>query len=147
MRVEVQNTQAVADALRKYGKDAEREIGRAIDKMGLAVTSDVKRKIQRGPKTGKIYKRKNKDHQSSRGINDMSEAPATDTGLLVSAGQFYTNKINPMTIEIGSRSAYAGYLEFGTKKMTKRPAWIPSIEQNRAKFNDWIEDALRKAAR
>jgi phage gpG-like protein len=141
MRVEVQNTQAVADALRKYGKDAEREIGRAIDKMGLAVTSDVKRKIQRGPKTGEIYNRRGKQHRASR----AGEAPATDTGTLVSS--VYTSKINSLTIEVGSRLDYAYYLEFGTVNIDPRPAWIPAIEENRSKFNDWIENALRKAAR
>jgi len=141
IQVKVENTQAVADALRKYGKDAEREIGRAIDKMGLTVTSDVKRKIQRGPKTGEIYNRRGKQHRASA----PGEAPATDTGTLVSS--IYTSKINPLTIEVGSRLDYAYYLELGTVKMDPRPAWIPSIEENRAKFNGWIEDALRKAAR
>ena len=142
MRVKVQNTQAVADALRKYGKDAEREIGRAIDKMGLAVTSDVKRKIQRGPKTGEIYNRRGKQHRASA----PGEAPATDTGFLANRS-IYTSKINSLTVEIGSRSSYAGYLEFGTMKIAPRPSWQPAIEENRAKFNGWIEDALRKAAR
>ena len=141
MRVEVQNTQAVADALRKYGKDAEREIGRAINKMGLAVTSDVKRKIQRGPKTGEMYNRRGKQHRASR----EGEAPATDTGTLVSS--VYTSKINSLNIEVGSRLDYAYYLEFGTMNMDPRPSWQPAIEENRTKFNDWIEDALRKAAR
>jgi len=141
MRVEVQNTQAVADALRKYGKNAEREIGRAIDKMGLTVTSDVKRKIQRGPKTGVIYNRRGKQHRASA----PGEAPATDTGTLVSS--VYTSKINSLNIEVGSRLDYAYYLEFGTMKIAPRPSRQPAIEQNRSKFNDWIEDALRKAAR
>jgi len=141
IQVTVENTQAVADALRKYGKDAEREIGRAIDKMGLAVTSDVKRKIQRGPKTGVIYNRRGKQHRASA----PGEAPATDTGTLVSS--IYTSKINPLTIEVGSRLEYAYYLEFRTINIEPRPSWQPAIEENRAKFNDWIEDALRKAAR
>lgn len=141
IEIKVQNTQAVADALRKYGKDAEREIAKAIDKMSLTVTSDVKRRIQRGPKTGKIYNRRGKQHRASA----AGEAPATDTGTLVSS--VYTSKINPLTIEIGSRLDYAYYLEFRTINIDPRPAWRPAIEAARPQFDKWIEDALRKAAR
>ena len=140
VEIRVENTQAVADALRKYGKDAEREIAKAIDKMSLTVTSDVKRKIQRGPKTGKIYNRRGKQHRASR----EGEAPATDTGTLVSS--IYTSKISKLTSVVGSRLDYAYYLEFGTINIDPRPSWQPAVEENRAKFRNWIEDALRKAA-
>ena len=141
IEIKVQNTQAVADALRKYGKDAEREIEKSIDKMSLTVTSDVKRRIQRGPKTGRIYNRRGKQHRASA----AGEAPATDTGTLVSS--VYTSKINPLTIEVGSRLDYAYFLEFGTMRIDPRPSWQPSIEAARPRFDNWIEDALRKAAR
>lgn len=139
--IRVENTQAVADALRKYGKDAEREIGKAVDKAALTINGDVKRMIQRGPKTGTIYNSRGKQHRASA----PGQAPATDTGTLVSS--VYYTKINPLTSEVGSRLDYAKYLEFGTMNIAPRPSWMPATEAVRPKFDRWIEDALRKAAR
>jgi hypothetical protein len=46
---------------------------------------------------------------------------------------------------IGSRLAYAYYLEFGTMRIAPRPSWMPAVEANREKFNRLIEEGLRRA--
>jgi hypothetical protein len=139
-RLEITGTQDVAEALRKYGKRAEDLISKAVTATALQVDGDIKRSIQRGPKTGRTYNRRGITHRASAG----GEAPATDTGSLVSSITF--RKVSPLTSEVESRLAYAAYLEFGTQKMAARPAWVPAIEKARPDFARRVADAIRKAA-
>jgi phage gpG-like protein len=136
----VENQQSVYDALMKYGQKAEKEIAKAVVATALTVNRDVKRAIQGPPKTGTIYSRGSKNHQASA----PKEAPATDTGALVSS--IYFKQPNNLTAEIGSRLPYAYYLEFGTKNMEPRPSWLPATEKNTPLFQKLIDAALRRAA-
>lgn len=138
--LQIENMDAVRAAIRKYGKDAEREIGNAVKAVALAVNGDVKKAIQRGPKTGIIYTRGSIEHQASA----PGEAPATDTGTLVSS--IYYEQDNPLEATVGSRLAYAYALEFGTLRMEPRPSWIPATEANRPNLEKFIETALQKVA-
>lgn len=141
VRMEVENEAEVRAALRRYGAKFERLLDRAINATALDVDRTVKKKIQRGPKTGEVYNktRPNRVHRASA----PGQPPATDTGRLVSSIYYRRGK---MSATVGSSLAYAYYLEFGTMKMRPRPAWVPSVQENRAKFNDRIREAIRKAA-
>jgi len=139
MRLEIENLPAVQAAIRQIGEKAERNVSRAIEATALSINRDVKDSIQRGDKTGRVYRRGNITHQASA----PGEPPATDTGTLVSS--IYYESDNPLSSTIGSRLAYAYFLEFGTLRTAPRPAWMPATEANREKFNRLIDDALRRA--
>lgn len=138
--ISVSNTKAVQDALRLYGDKAERNLEKAIEATALSINRDVKDSIQRGQKTGTIYNRRGIQHRASA----PGEAPATDTGTLVSS--IYYEKDNPLSATVGSRLAYAYFLEFGTFNIAERPSWLPATEQNRAKFDKLVEEGMRRAA-
>jgi hypothetical protein len=141
--IEISGTEEVAQALRQYGERAERAVFEAVLKTAIDVNGDIKKRIQRGPKTGRIYLRGpgqnlSREHRASA----PGEAPATDTGRLVNSIDFKME--GPLTATVSSFLAYAAYLEFGTQNIAPRPAWVPSVEAARPKFKKRLEEALRK---
>jgi HK97 gp10 family phage protein len=132
----VQNLDAVNQALRQYGAKAEQAIGQAIQATGLEILTDIKKRIQRGPKTGRTYLRGTVSHRASA----PGEAPATDTGALVSSVAY--SKVNELTAQIESRLPYATFLEFGTVNMDPRPAWTPAVEQAAPKLQQRVIRAI-----
>lgn len=140
--MKVENTDAVMQALRQYGAKAEVELSRAVNATALTVMTDIKKAIQSPPKTGTIYMRRGKKHQASA----PGEAPATDTGTLVSSITY--KQETPLTATVSSRLDYAYYLEFGVRStnLEMRPSWVPAVERNTPLFNKLINAALRRAA-
>ena len=142
MRISVRNSKQVEDALLKYGEAVEGGIEQIVKATALNALTDVKKRIQRPPKTGKIYKRGNISHQASA----PGESPATDTGTLVSSiyFTFFSRSNNAaMYAKIQSRLPYAYYLEFGTMKIKPRPAWTPATEVARKKLDGDIKKLLK----
>jgi hypothetical protein len=166
----VQNLDAVNQALRQYGAKAEQAIGQAIQATGLEVLTDIKKRIQNGPKTGVTYYRVPGEDGLMRiyagnpdaygpskivavfklsGKANLSpthrasapgEAPATDTGMLASSVTF--KKISTLGVTIESRLPYATWLEFGTQRMAARPAWTPAAEQAAPKLQQRVIRAI-----
>lgn len=139
--IKVENLDQAIAALRKVGRDAEQEIGRAVQAQALIMTSNVKRRIQREPKTGETYQRGNISHRASA----PGEAPATDTGTLVSS--IYYTQEGPYSATIGSRIEYAYHLEFGTFKMQPRPTWTGEAMTAQRALQDRINAVLVRAGR
>jgi HK97 gp10 family phage protein len=142
-RITISGTDEVAQALRKYGRDAEREIGKAVTATALLIQGDIRKAIQRGPKTGRVYVRGEGQNLSrTHRASAPGEAPATDTGTLVSSITF--KQESRLTATVASRLAYATYLEFGTQRIAPRPSWVPAVEKMRPEFAKRIQAALRK---
>lgn len=142
IKITVQNLDAVQKALIQYGAKAEAELNKAVVAAAITITNDIKKAIQSPPKTGRIYKRgkKGRDHQASA----PGEAPATDTGALVSSIAF--KQEDRLQATISSRLKYAPWLEYGTRKMAPRPSWRPAVEKNTPLFQKLIEAAIRRSA-
>lgn len=66
------------------------------------------------------------------------EAPAVDTGHLTNSVQ--VRMIGTLTAEIAFTAEYAAPLEYGSAHVAARPFLLPSLEEERASF----EDELRK---
>ena len=132
--------------MEKYGEDVTREVSKIVARAALKFDRRVKRAIQRGPKTGRVYTRGSGQnlsgtHQASKG----GEAPATDTGALVSS--IYFKQISRLSAEVGSRLAYAAALEWGTSRMDARPAWQPAVAAEMPDFERAVRDAMQKATK
>jgi hypothetical protein len=155
IRVEFKNTAEVARALKEYGAAAERAIGMAVDATGLEVSSDIKKRILRGPKTGRVYthlfrtingvpvpiaERAGNNLSPSHQASAPGEAPATDTGRLASSVMF--RRTGKLDCEVSSAAGYAQYLEFGTQRIAPRPAWTPAAEQAKPKFVERVAKAI-----
>jgi hypothetical protein len=143
--VEIEGLSQVSAFLKRYGQEAEREIGKDVVKTALEINTGVKKRIQRGPKSGRVYTRGSgqnlsREHQASA----PGEAPAADSGVLASS--IYFEQSGKLSATIGSRLAYAYYLEFGTSRIDPRPAWVPETELGQVALNKRVEATLRKAA-
>lgn len=142
VKVEIKGLKEVNAALQAYGKDLGRSMQLIVTAAALEAVTDVKNAISGPPKTGREYKRgKNRDivHRASA----PGQAPATDTGTLVSS--IYNEDRGKYAKAIGSRLPYAYYLEFGTFRMEKRPSWIPAVERAIPKMLKRVEVAISKA--
>jgi hypothetical protein len=140
IKIEVTNVSAVRKALRDYGARAETEIGKAVQATALNINRDIKVAIQGPPKTGTVYQRGNVSHRASA----PGEAPATDTGRLVSSIAY--KQTGQLSAEVFTLVPYGYYLEYGTTKIAPRPAWVPATEKSEPLLNRLAEAAIRRAA-
>lgn len=95
----------------------------------VELRNEVLRLLQKGPKTGKIYKRRGVMHQASA----EGEAPATDTGALVRSVAMDVIETSLEAV-VWAGTIYAKVLEFGTLLMGKRPFMSKAIENKRAEL-------------
>jgi hypothetical protein len=142
VKVEIKGIQEVNAALKAYGKDLGASLGLIVNATALEAVTDVRKAIQGPPKTGREYPR-GKNGEKIHRASAPGEAPATDTGTLVSS--IYNESRGKYAKAIGSRLDYAYYLEFGTFKMAKRPSWIPAVERAIPKMLKRVEIAIAKA--
>ena len=127
--------------IRKRGEEAQRALENAVTATALDIRRDVIQRHKKGPKTGIVYRRGKREHQSSA----EGEAPAVERGALMSSVYFKQDTKSSATV--GSRLAYAYYLEFGTQNIEPRPSWVPAVEAMRPKLKKRAEDILRRFAR
>lgn len=141
----IEGVEKLTAAMRQEALKAGGELDRLVQATAIEGRRQVIKMYKSGPKTGRIYKRRSKTHQASA----PGEAPAIDTGALVSS--LYYTQDGPGQATFGSRLAYAFYLEFGVekgeRKIAKRPAWVPVTERLRPKFTAKAEAILRKFGR
>lgn len=91
--------------------------------VGDIVGTRVNQLIKTGPKTGRVYRIRGRDHQASA----PGEAPANLTGKL--AKSYNANVHGPFSMEVGESAPYAGFLEDGTRKIQPRPHMIRAINE------------------
>jgi phage gpG-like protein len=116
-------------------KAALDEISKLIAKAALNISNDAKRRIAKGPKTGKLYfyasgglpgepefRKRGKPHRASA----PGESPATDTGVLMNN---IIARSRELAAEAGTNIDYAPGLEFGTPDIEPRPFLQPAIDE------------------
>ena len=111
-----------------------------INRTVIETQREAKIGIQRGPKTGRVYKRRSVSHQASA----PGEYPATDAGRLASS--VWMNLSTPQHLEgsVGTNILYGPHLEFGTSRMAARPWLMPSLEKARAKVEGSLRSRLER---
>ena len=139
VKVEIKGLKEVQDAIRSFDGDISRQLNLIVNAAALESINDVKKAIQGPPKTGRKYQRGTVVHQASA----PGQAPATDTGFLVSS--IYNEDRGYLTKAIGSRLDYAFYLEFGTRKIAARPSWVPAVERAIPNMLKRVNIAIAKA--
>jgi hypothetical protein len=103
---------------------------RVIKKVTYDVQATIVTRIQTGPKTGRLYRRRTKSgkirmHRASA----PGESPATDYGFLIGSVQV-TPFVDPLVGEVIVAADYAAYLEQGAPRahLEPRPFIRPAIE-------------------
>jgi len=135
----------------------EQEVEKALELSlkGIAqmVANDAKKAVARGPKSGRTYTKRFKTNRQTGRIfptedrvphqaSAPGEAPATDTGKLVSS---IVGDAKGLRAYIEARSAYAVHLEFGTRNMAARPFLNPAVERNRERTALLLRQAVQTA--
>ena len=125
-------------ALRQASGEIKQAVSRAVVGTALELQGNIKTSIARGPASGRTYEKYNprRTHTASA----PGQPPMTDTGRLVNSIEF--DKIGDLTATVGSKLAYAPYLEYGTSRMAARPFFRPAIEEIRPKYMTRLERAL-----
>ncbi len=139
LTVKVEGLDKIDKASRAVQESIANQLKIALKASGEKVRGEAIQSILAGNKSGKVYKRGNKEHRASA----PGESPANDTGRL--AGSIISIQNNNEALVIAGRGSvkYASMLEFGTEKMEERPFMNPALEKNR----NWIIERLNKAVR
>lgn len=91
----------------------------ALDEAAQVVQGEAQRLIADPPKSGRIYQKylPRRVHQASA----PGQAPATDTGTLISGIVIDRTDVVRGRIVIAATSPHAKHLEYGTRTMAPRP--------------------------
>lgn len=142
IRIEIAGMEELRRAFSNLDEVFDAAVADAVEDTVYEIDGEVKRRIARGPATGRVYEKYNprRTHQASA----PGEAPITDTGRLVSSVYVDPGRLSAT---VGSRLAYAAYLEYGTRRMGARPVWRPVAEKEAKEFRKRIIENLKRAAR
>lgn len=139
--IQLKGSEALRKQLAAMSSEVRAEVGKAVIGTALELQGDIKRSIQRGPASGRVYQKYNprRTHQASA----PGQAPMSDTGRL--ANSIFFDKAGELTAVVGSSIVYALHLEYGSTRMGARPFFRPAVERMRPKFQTRLEAAVRRA--
>ena len=147
LKMEVHGLAELLAGLEKLGQDMTGALDDVVNATGLELCGDIIKRYQRGPASGKVYRkyRPNRTHQASA----PGQAPMTDTGRLQGGTLF--DKTGPASVRVFNAIEYAAALEYGSTngrgRIAPRPAWRPAIDKMRPKYEKRINDAIAEAVR
>lgn len=116
---------------------------RGVYKGANLVRNEAISLIQDGPKTGRVYRRGDKEHQASA----PGEAPASDTGTLVGRIRVDDSKLDELRARVVASTAYAAHLEYGTQKMEPRPFLRPALSNKKQEIELVIASEVSRVLR
>lgn len=138
--VEVKGSKRIQRNMRRARKQVLDDLEATMSAVGQLVRSTAIRGIQKGPKTGRLYTRRGIAHRASA----PGEYPASDTGRLVNSIRAQVRrKGQNVDALIGASTDYAKMLEFGTRRMRKRPFLKPSIRKNRKNIRKLVSGDVK----
>lgn len=95
------------------------------------------------PKTGRIYRRGDEEHQASA----PGEAPASDTGTLVGRIRVDRSREAELIGIVRASTDYAKALEYGTPRMEPRPFMRPALANKKQEIEAVIDREVSRALR
>lgn len=137
--IEVRGQEKLSAALLRKKGNINR-VQQAIAYGAEQIRGEAIRSIQKGPKTGRVYKRRRIIHRASA----PGEPPATDTGRLV--GSIFARLFRDYA-EVGTNVKYGAYLEAGTGRILPRPWLRPAYEKHIRTVLDRINRVVREIMR
>lgn len=148
MTIRLLGTARLMKKLEKMSIDVTKEVREEVARGAILIQNESRRAVQKGSKTGRLYKRGKKYHQASA----KGESPATDSGRLVSHINFYIFR-KGLSAKVGvtdmSDVRYARRLEFGGRDkrgvyIAPRPYIRPALRRHGKKIINRIERAVKK---
>lgn len=115
-----------------------REVSALLKTGAEAVEADVKREIQNGAKTGRLYKRKRIEYRASA----PGQAPAFATGSLFRTIRTKASNAAKPAARLVADGIYR-LMEFGTKRMSARPAFLPAWARHKQSVTQKVEQGSK----
>lgn len=147
VKVTLDGVSKLEQQLMRISNAATKKVSEEVARGALALQNEMRRMVQKGPSTGRVYQRGSVTHQASA----PGEAPASDSGNLAS----HINHVfqNRFSADVGVFGVpYAHRLEFGgTDKLGRyiapRPYLRPSLKKTGpatvARLSVAVKEALR----
>ena len=134
----IKSTKRVLIAMSREVHQHRQGIENGLHVIGDIVGRRVGELIVQGPKTGRVYRIRGRDHQASA----PGEAPANLTGRLAKSYNYDVH--GPFQMTVGESAPYAGFLEDGTGKMKPRPHMIRAITETQGDAVRVLYDEVEK---
>jgi len=135
--IEIVNLEEVKKSFRKYGKDAGKAVIRAVNKAGLNIESDAKRRLKgllgsaRHWVTGRLASSVHTEMKGENTFVPIKDSKSGDSNLGVQTGE--TEAV------VGTNVEYASKIEFDYDSFIRFAA-----ERNEPKFQKLVEQELNK---
>lgn len=144
MAVRIKGTQRVVKNFQKLSNKAGKEVARALYMGAHAVRGQAITDIMT-VSAGRVVTRYKKGRKPYQHIaSKEGDAPNMDTGDLVSRVNV---EIQGNRAFVGTDLKYGAHLEFGTRRMGKRPWLEPALDKQRSFIVKSFEKALAKTVR
>lgn len=135
--------------MKNVGQDVRRGIRQGFNLAGLKIVKDIKKDLARKPRFGRVYywRRTKKGPRERHVASVPGEAPANFTGKLSKTTDFkvHGHKRFEVFYKETKEVKYGKWLEFGTKKMKKRPAIRIAINGNEKDIENFMNQEMKKA--
>ena len=138
LSIKLEGEKALQVALEDLAEDIQQAGSNVVLETAAGIEAGVTLRMQQGPATGRTYRRGGVVHRASA----PGEPPAPSSGGSALLGSIYHERTGQFSAVVGSRLAYAAFLEWGTFKMAPRPAWTPEAESAKQPFYADIERAI-----
>lgn len=135
------------------GKLTKRGLRQGMFKAGQGFINEANREILKGPKTGRIYVRRDRKGRRRRHMASApGESHANLSGTLRRSLSFQLRGSSEIEFGYGVSSGkeapeYAGFIEFGTTKMKARPSLLNALNAEQGNTIQHFKRELLKAQR
>ena len=129
--------------LKNLPETARKPMADLLLSAAVDTATEAKRLVQRGPKSGRMYRRRSVIHRASA----PGQPPATDTGFLAAHIRASMARGKRLAAEAVSGAEYSDMLEFGTSRMGARPFMTPAFEHAKDGFKKRRKVFLKKFTR
>ncbi len=128
--IQVRNINKVLASFKKLNVTMLPDLQDVIKGGAQTIRTEAINLIQKGAKSGRVYKRYNpsRTHTASA----PGQAPASDTGNLVR--NIKVVQVNQDVTQVKSEARYSKELEYGTSKMRARPFMFPAYKMSQDKI-------------
>lgn len=143
--------------LEKFGEETANGIDKIVGDVGLLIKTDISKSIHAHKSSGNVYtheilaqmpngflvkgKKRNKPHTASA----PGFPPNSDSGILANFISVEKPKFGVRVIEsYGVAKKYAGWLEWGTRKILPRPVWLPAADRAKPIYKKLVQNYLKK---
>jgi len=129
-------------AIEEAKKEVRDKAEKAVHRSTLRVQTAAVKRIQRGPKTGRIYERGDtyRGNKPTHQASAPGQPPASDSGRLASSIE---HTVQGLSGWVFTRVDYGLGLEIGTTKIKPRPWLLPSVEEDAPRFRAELMEILQ----